>query len=131
MNTTNSDFSDSKVFDRWQHLAETDPSRFDEEKKAEIGKVISTAPLHLQAHLRMLQHSIDTELAKEPDAISRMNRSHEMMVEQFNDEKVGFKSIQGHLLEALEEAIDAKVICDTAHSLSPQISEDLKRIMKK
>lgn len=82
--SNDSDYTDSnKFFEYWSNLFKTDPERFEVERKAEIEKVIASAPPKRQQELRQLQWRIDMErrMAKNPtDAMVRLQR---MMWRQF------------------------------------------------
>lgn len=90
------DYSDSnKFFEYWSNLYKTDPERFEAERKTEIEKVITSAPLERQQMLHQLQWTIDGERRKAKNPIDGMIRLNKMMWRQLRA-KNGFFSLVGH-----------------------------------
>mgnify|MGYP001613850313 FL=1 len=73
----------NEEFEYWSNLSRTDPARFEAERKAEIEKVISSAPVKRQQELRQLQWRIDGERKRAKNPIDAMVRLQKMMWRQF------------------------------------------------
>lgn len=76
------DTDSRKFFEYWSSLFKTDPVRFEEERKAQIEKVITSASPARQERLRQLQLSIDEERRRATNPIDGMLRLSKMMLQQ-------------------------------------------------
>lgn len=73
----------NEEFEYWYNLSKTDPERFEEERVAEIEKVILSAEPENQQELRQLQWVIDGERKRSKNPIDAMLRLNKMMWRQF------------------------------------------------
>lgn len=86
--SNDSDYLDPQKFvEYWANLAKTDPTRFEQERLAEIERVIACAKPERQDNLRKLQWRIDMERERAKNPVDAMLRLNKMMWDKFYGEQ--------------------------------------------